>query len=162
MKKNLLFYFLIIVGFVLSHKYVCLRETCDELKIKTQNLKTTRLYFENLSIKNKQLQNDFNACCLPRKQTIALMEGLIDKNIWDEFAHDWCLAPEEIKTRFCNGQNCFYQGHLSFFAFPEEVFSCMQQLLQLPVWPFDISIKREFAFNPILQISIEYFFASSK
>ena len=108
MKKNLLLCFLIIVGLILSHKYVCLREKCDELKLKTQNLGTTRLYFENLSIKNKQLQKDFNACCLPRKQTIALMEGLIDKNIWDEFAHDWCLAPEEIKTRFYNMQNHFF------------------------------------------------------
>ena len=162
MKKNWLFYFLIIVGLILSHKYICLREKCDELKIKTHNLGTTRLFFENLSIKNKQLQNEFNACCRPHKQTIALMENLVDQNTWDEFAHDWCLAPEEIKTRFCNVQNHFYQGHLSFFSFPEEIFSCMQQLLQSPVWPFAISIERKFAFNPILQISIEYFFASNQ
>lgn len=160
MKKNLFIWFLFAVSLVLSYKYVGLREKCNDLKNKTRSLKTTRLYFENLSLKNKQLRNDFNACCLPHKQTIALMEGLVDQNIWDEFSHDWCLAPEEIKTRFCNTQNRFYQGHLSFFSFPEEVFSCMQQLLNLPIWPFDISIKREFTFNPILEIRIEYFFVT--
>ena len=161
MKKNLLFYFLIFISLVLSYKYVCLREKCDDLKNKTQNLKTTRLLFEKLSCKNKQLQDEFNTCCLPHKKTIALMEGLIDKNTWNEFAHDWCPASEEITARFCNAKNRFYQGHLSFFAFPEEIPSLMQQLSQLPAWPFSLSIKRKFSFNPILQVTIEYFFASS-
>ena len=161
MKKNLLFYFFVIVSLILSYNYVCLKEKCDDLKIKTQGLQTTRLQFENLNVRNKQLQDAFNTCCLPREQTISLMEGLIDQNTWDGFAHDWCLAPEEIKTRFCNAQNRFYQGHLSFFSFPDEVSSCMQRLLQLPTWPFAISIKRRFTFNPILQITIEYFFVSS-
>ena len=162
MKKILLFYSLLILTLFVSHKYICLREKCDVLKIKTQTLEATRLSFKNLRIKNKKLQNEFNTYCLPHKQTIALMEGLIDQTTWDEFAHDWCPAPKEIKTRFCNSQNCFYQGHLSFFSFPEEIFSCLQQLLQLPVWPFALSIERKFAFNPILQLSIEYFFASRK
>ena len=161
MKKNLLFYLLLVVGLILSHQYMCLKQKCDDLKYKTKSLTTIHSHFENLSIKNKQLQNDFNTCCLPRKQTVALMEGLIDQNTWDGFAHDWCLAPEEIKTRFCNAHNRFYQGHLSFFSFPEEISSCMQKLLQLPAWPFAISIKRKFAFNPILEIKIEYFFVSS-
>ena len=150
--KNILF---------LSFKYIRLREKCDDFKNKTRNLEIIRSCFENLTIKNKQLQGEFAACCLPRKQILGLMEELIDKNTWDGFAHDWCLAPEEIKTRFCKTQNRFYQGYLSFFAFPEEISSCMQQLLQLPTWPFYLSIKRKFTFNPILQITIEYFFVTS-
>lgn len=160
MKKSLFFYFLLIVSLILSQKYICLREKCDNLKNKTKNLEIVRSLFENLSIRNKQLKDNFNTYCLPRKQTIGLMESLVDKNTWDDFAHDWCLAPEEIKTRFCNTKNRFYQGHLSFFSFPEEISSCMQHLLQLPTWPFAISIKRKFTFNPILEIRIEYFFAA--
>ena len=133
-------------------------ERCKDCKIAAKCVMRAKNY-ETLCF--KQLQNDFNTCCLPRKQTVALMEGLIDQNTWDGFAHDWCLAPEEIKTRFCNAHNRFYQGHLSFFSFPEEISSCMQKLLKLPAWPFAISIKRKFAFNPILEIRIEYFFVSN-
>ena len=160
MKKNLFICLLFVTSLILSHKYICLREKCDSLKNKTKSLEIVRSQFENLNIRNKQLQEDFSTCCLPHKQTIALMESLIDKNTWDEFAHDWCLAPKEIAARFCNTKNYFYQGHLSFFVFPEEIPACMQQLLQLPSWPFAISIKRKFSFNPILEVRIEYFFAS--
>lgn len=160
MKKNLFFYGLLIASLILSQRYFCLKNKCNDLKTKTKNLSNIRSNFEYLTLRNNTLKNEFDDQCFPLEQTVDLVENLVDKKTWDEFAHDQCLAPNAIKDRFCNTSNVFYQGHLSFFALPEQISNCMQTLSQVPVWPFTILIKRKQLFNPVLQITIEYFFAA--
>lgn len=159
MRKNVIFCFLVVISLVLTQKYLGLKDKCKDLRFKTKDLVKTESDFKILSNNGEKLKGEFNAQCLPQEKTIHLIESLVDKDLWDEFTHDWCSASKEIKARFCATPYSFYQGHLSFFSFPEEISKCLQQLLTYPVWPFILSIERKYPFNSILQVTIEYFFA---